>query len=56
MAHRFSNRVREPELVGWSDVPGLAMAFGIVLLVGLVSGVIWIAWKLFEIHVLHVVQ
>ena len=55
MAHRFTHRFREPEFVGWSDVPGLAMAFGIALLLGLVSGVIWIAWKLFEIHVLHII-
>ena len=56
MGRRFGARFREPELVRWSDVPGLAMAFGIVLLVGLVSGVIWIAWKLIEVHVLHVVR
>ena len=37
----------------WTDVPGLAFAFGIALLIGLVSGVIWIAWKLFEVHVLR---
>ena len=54
MPRRFTERVREPELLRWSDVPGLAMAFGIVLLLGLVSGVIWIAWRLLEIHVFHV--
>ena len=29
------------------------VAFGIALLVGLVSGVLWIVWKLFEVHVLR---
>ena len=53
MPRRFQERYREPDLVRWSDVPGIALAFGIALLVGLVSGVIWIGWKLFEIHVLR---
>jgi uncharacterized membrane protein YqjE len=34
-------------------VPGLAMAFGIVLLIGLVSGVLWIIWNLIRLHVLR---
>ena len=38
MPRRFTERFREPELMRWSDVPGLAMAFGIVLLLGLVIG------------------
>jgi len=53
MPRRFQERYREPDLVRWSDVPGVALAFGIALLVGLVSGVIWIGWKLFEVHVLR---
>ncbi|MBW8895143.1 MAG: hypothetical protein JF613_03025 [Acidobacteria bacterium] len=53
MSKRLPERYREPELMRWTDVPGLAFAFGIALLIGLVSGVIWIAWKLFEVHVLR---
>jgi hypothetical protein len=53
MPRRFQERYREPDLVRWSDVSGIALAFGIALLVGLVSGVIWIGWKLFEVHVLR---
>ena len=53
MPKRFTERYREPDLVRWSDVPGLFVAFGIALLIGLVTGVLWIAWKLFEIHVLR---
>ena len=53
MPKRLPERYRDPELMRWADVPGLALAFGIALLVGLVSGVVWIAWKLFEVHVLR---
>ena len=53
MPRRFPERYREPDQVHWSDVPGLFIAFGIALLIGLVTGVIWIAWKLFEVHVLR---
>jgi len=28
------------------------MAFGIVLLIGLVTGALWIAWNLIRLHVL----
>jgi hypothetical protein len=52
MPRRFSDPHEEPELVRWSDFPELAVAFGIALLVGLISGCVWIAWKLFELHVL----
>src|ERR1043166_1872935 len=52
MPKRFTERYREPDLVRWSDVPGLFVAFGIALLIGLVTGLLWIAWKLFEVHVL----
>ena len=30
-----------------------ALYYGIALLIGLVTGVLWIAWKLFEVHVLR---
>jgi uncharacterized membrane protein YqjE len=53
MPKRFPDRFREPELMRWSDVPGLAMAFGIVLLIGLISGVLWIIWNLIRLHVLQ---
>ena len=53
MPRRFNDRYREPDLVRWSDVPGLFIAFGIALLIGLVTGALWIAWKLFEVHVLR---
>ncbi|HEY3738362.1 MAG TPA: hypothetical protein VGL53_00885 [Bryobacteraceae bacterium] len=46
MPRAFPNRYREPDLVRWSDVPGLGLAFGIALLVGLMSGTLWIAWNL----------
>ena len=51
MARRFSNphRVREPELLAWADLPGWYWkAFGIALLLGMVTGLGWIGWKLFE--------
>jgi hypothetical protein len=54
MPRRFSNDPRFDEDVA---SPGLTrllfVAFGIALLVGLVSGVLWIVWKLFEVHVLR---
>jgi len=54
MARRFGNEPRLDEDVA---SPGLTrllfVAFGIALLVGLVSGVLWILWKLFEVHVLR---
>ena len=53
MPRRFQDRLREPEIVSWSDFPGLAMAFGIVLLIGLVTGALWIAWNLIRLHVLR---
>ena len=54
MPRRFGNDPRFDEDVA---SPGftrlLFVAFGIALLVGLVSGVLWIVWKLFEVHVLR---
>src|SRR5258705_110409 len=51
MPRRFSNDPRFDEDVA---SPGLTrllfVAFGIALLVGMVSGVLWILWKLFEVH------
>src|SRR5262249_60105043 len=57
MSRRFGNDPRFDEDVA---SPGftrlLFVAFGVALLVGLVSGVLWIAWKLFEVHVLRYVM
>ena len=54
MSRRLSNDPRFDDDVA---SPGLThllfVAFGIALLVGLVSGVLWILWKLFEMHVLR---
>jgi hypothetical protein len=54
MSRRFGTDPRFDEDVA---SPGLTrllfVAFGVALLVGLVSGVLWILWKLFEVHVLR---
>jgi hypothetical protein len=54
MPRRFGNDPRFDEDV---SSPGftrlLFVAFGVALLVGLVSGVLWIVWKLVEVHVLR---
>ena len=56
MPKRFSNvpeHLREPHEVVWSDLPPIYWkAFGIALLLGMLTGIGWIAWKLFETHVL----
>jgi hypothetical protein len=56
MAHKIPHLpddLREPHTVEW---PGLSRfylkAIGITILIGLVSGVLWIAWNLIRIHVL----
>jgi len=54
MGRRFNEHPREPGQMTWSDVPRLYwIAIGITLLIGLVSGSIWIAWTLFKRHVLQ---
>jgi len=57
MPKRFTNvpeHLREPHQIGWSDLPPFYWkAFGIVLTIGLVTGLIWIAWRLFDLHVLN---
>jgi hypothetical protein len=54
MPKRFSNYHRDPDLVAWSDLPPVVWkAFGIALLIGFVTGLGWIAWKLFEVNVLR---
>ena len=56
MAHkipRVPDDLREPHTV---ELPGLSRfyvkAIGITILLGLVSGLLWIAWNLLRIHVL----
>ena len=51
MSKRFSSpeHQREPDQVVWSDLPPFYWkAFGIALLLGMLTGIGWIAWKLFE--------
>jgi hypothetical protein len=54
MSRNFNNDPRRDEDVA---SPGftrlLLVAFGIAMLVGLVSGSIWIAWSLIRLHVLR---
>ena len=57
MPKRFSNmpdHLREPLDVAWSDLPPIYWkALGITVLLGLISGLLWIGWKLVDIHVLN---
>ncbi len=53
MPRGFEHPLREPAPMRWSYVPSLYwIAMGIAILFGLVGGALWIAWKLFELHVL----
>lgn len=52
MPRRFPEPYREPDLVRGPEVSGLWIAFGVALLVGLVTGAIWIGWNLLRLHVL----
>ena len=57
MPKRFTNmpeRLREPHDLAWGDLPVLfwkGMAITIVL--GVITGQIWIGWRLIELHVLN---
>lgn len=54
MSRRFGSDPRfDEDLASTGFTRLLFVAFGIALLVGLVSGLLWIAWKLFEAHVLR---
>jgi hypothetical protein len=57
MPKRFSNipdHLREPHTVAWSDLPPIFWkAMGITVLLGFVTGLIWIGWRLFELHILN---
>ena len=55
MSKRFSSpeHQREPDQVVWSELPPIYWkAFGIALLLGMLTGIGWIVWKLFEAQVL----
>ena len=53
MSHRFPQHYRDPDLVRWSDVSGIWVLFGVALLIGLVSGGVWIVWRLIDLHLLQ---
>ena len=57
MTKRFSNipgHLREPQQVAWSDLPPIYWkALGIVVLLGFITGLMWIGWRLFDLHVLN---
>jgi len=54
MSQRFgSDRRFDEDLASTGFTRLLFVAFGIALLVGLAAGVVWILWKLFEVHVLR---
>lgn len=51
---RLSERDREPHELAWSDFPSLYWkALLIALAIGLLSGVGWMAWRLFEARFLR---
>lgn len=55
MSRRFNEHPRESGSMTWSDVPRLYwIAIGVVVLVGLVGGSLFIGWTLFRIHVLGI--
>ena len=54
MSQRFGGDRRfDEDLASTGFTRLLFVAFGIALLVGLASGVLWIVWNLFEVHVLR---
>ena len=57
MPKRFSNiphHLREPHTVDWSDLPAVFWkAMGLTVLLGFITGLIWIGWRLFDLHVLN---
>jgi len=45
--------LREPHDIEWPGFSGFYLkAIGVTVLVGLVSGMLWIAWNLFRVRVL----
>lgn len=57
MPKRFSNvpeQLRERHTVVWEDLPPIYWkALGITVLLGFITGLIWIAWRLLDLHVLN---
>ena len=57
MPKRFSKlaeRDREPHELAWSDLPSVYWkALLIALAIGLMSGVGWMLWRMFEVRVLR---
>ena len=54
MSRNFDNDPRRDEDIASPEFTRLLfVAFGIALLLGLVSGSIWIAWNLIRLHVLR---
>ena len=54
MSRRFGSDPRfDEDLASTGFTRLLFVVFGVALLVGLVSGVLWILWKLFEVNVLR---
>jgi len=50
----YQDHQREPDQVVWSDLPAVYWkAFGIALLLGFVTGLGWIGWKLFDFYILR---
>jgi hypothetical protein len=52
MPRRFDDEKRRQQDASPDFTRLLFVAFGIALLLGLVTGSIWIAWSLFRVHVL----
>jgi len=53
MPRRFNDEKRRVQDGSPEFTRLLFVAFGIVLLLGLVTGSIWIGWNLFRLHVLR---
>ena len=57
MGRRFSKvpeHLREQDQVGWSDLPAVYWkAIGITVLLGILTGLVWIGWSLVRIHILN---
>ena len=53
MPRRFNDEKRRAQDASPEFTRLLFVAFGIVLLLGLVSGSLWVAWNLLRLHVLR---
>ena len=54
MPRPYGNDPRRLDRTAAPDLTrALLIAFGVALLVGLSSGLVWIAWNLFRVHVLR---